>query len=89
MTPICQPGVASPAPNPHPVILAGGWFAPSGVWRDGWAKPTAGAVGYYRALLRSFTGLADEPTALRETGEIRPNHTRSNHFYAGNSIITG
>src|SRR5690242_120487 len=30
------------------------------------AEPTAGAMGYFLTLLRSFIGLADEPPALRK-----------------------
>jgi hypothetical protein len=51
---------------------------PAGAWWDGRAKPTAGAVGYSCALLRSFRGRADEPSALgkpAESDRIKPDQT--------------
>ncbi|HTI98573.1 MAG TPA: hypothetical protein VL527_06685, partial [Dongiaceae bacterium] len=55
-------------------------------------NPTAGAVGYYRTLLRSFTRDArtsrprsgkvrDLQRRPSENNEIQANQTGSNHFY--------
>jgi len=45
-------------------------FAPAGAWGDRLAQPTAGAVSYSLALLRSFMGRARVPSALRESQRL-------------------
>jgi len=52
--------------NPNSAIIAEELVRP-GWGLEGWlAQPTAGAVGYYLPLLRSFTGRVVEPAALRK-----------------------
>jgi hypothetical protein len=64
-------------------------FAPAGAWWACLAQPTARAVGYFLALLRSFMGRVVEPAALRNNREIRPNQTGSNQFYEPTGQVVG